>query len=628
MDSKKLEIPSLQNFTANAQNDIGTRTWKLPSAPKIRILYMRYDYTETGSCWRLLFFYQRAIQDTEHPDILLNVGALLHDLGRYPEALDIYDRALYLSPHSGMIHHNRGNTLLALDFCEKAIESYRCAATLMPESPEPLVPMGMAFERLLRHDEAMECYHAALTLDSACAEAHWNRALLLLKLGRFEEGWKEFEWRWKKKGYTTASRSFNAPLWNGECLEGQSILVHTEQAFGDAIQFVRYLPFVAARCGRLVLEAPLPLCELLRMMPSVSEVIPTGAPPPPYDRHVPLMSLPGIFETTAETVPNTVPYLFPPRERLAAWQKLFVSHLALKVGIVWAGRKVPDPFRSCRLSDLAPLAAIRNATFFSLQMDEASKDAASPPPGMSLVDMTGHIGDFADTAACIANLDVVVTIDTSVAHLSGALGKPTFVLLPFVSDWRWMLGRSDSPWYPTMRLFRQSVRGNWQEPVRQLCVAMGKLWTASFRSASRNTTDVPDAAVEVLKNASRIMDEKHFDEAHELLMRLTLEIPGWSPPNVFLGLNYYHKGDIDAAERFFRKAIELDAGCVEGYRCLGLLLNEVQRFEEAAAHFLQAMSLVPDDGELIRFLADAYHGAGNARGRLSLVPDGVGAGAG
>jgi len=563
-----------------------------------------------GGLHEALSCYREALRDVEHPDILLNVGALLHELECYDEALDVYRRALELDPRSARLYHNRGNTLLAQDSCEKAIESYRNAAALLPDSPEPLVPMGMAFERLLRHGEAMECYQAALRRDSACAEAHWNKALLHLKLGQFEAGWKEFDWRWKKKGYTTRLRDFGVPHWRGEHLAGQTIFVHAEQAFGDTIQFVRFLPLVAARCGRLVLEAPLPLCELLRTMPSVSEVIPAGSPIPPCDRHAPLMSLPGVFAATAETIPREVPYLFPPRERLDAWRRLLAPYATLKAGVVWAGRRMPDPRRSCRLADLAPLAELHGITFFSLQMDEASREAASPPTGMRIVDLTGHIRDFADTAALVALLDLVITIDTSVAHLAGALGRPTFVLLPYVSDWRWMLRRSDSPWYPTMRLFRQTTRGSWLEPVREMALAIGGMLGEPTGSQSSRASSLPSSVVERYQTALALFDAQRHDESRALLLEIIDEVSDWSLPVVLLGLNCYQGGDFHHAEQCFKRAIELDPECLAAYRCLGLLFNELERFEEAVSLFLTALSLSPDEGDLPRFLADALYGSG------------------
>ncbi len=564
-----------------------------------------------GQLQDALACYELALKESFRHDILLNMGALLHDLELHTEALHVYGRALELAPDSAPTYHNRANTLLALNQCEEAIQDYQRAAELIPDNPEPLVPMGMAFERLLRHDEAMICYDAALRRDPNCAEAHWNRALLHLKLGRYEEGWEEFEWRWKKRGYTTASRDFGVPAWSGEPLEQQTILVHAEQAFGDTIQFARYLPLVAERCGRLILEVPLPLCELLRTVSGVSDVLPVGSPLPPCDRHVPLMSLPGVFGTTMKTIPRTVPYLSPPSERIKAWQKLLEPYSTFKAGVVWAGRKVPDPLRSCQLTDLAPLASIRGITFFSLQMDDAASQFASPPPGMACVDLTAHIHDFADTATFIAQLDLVITIDTSVAHLSGALGKPTIVLLPYVADWRWMLNCCDSPWYPTMRLFRQSTRGDWREPIQKMVAAIEESLTESGRHAHSRDTNVPPVVMENYHRGVALLDGQRFKEAHALLSQAVQESPRWSPPLVALGLCCYHQGSAAQAEERFRQAIGYDENSVDAYRCLGLLLNEQERYKEATFLFATALSLAPNDCDLRRFLGDAHFGLGN-----------------
>ncbi len=565
-----------------------------------------------GRLQEALAYYALALQENIRSDILLNMGALLHDLELYTEALSVYGHALERSPDSAQLQHNRANTLLALNRCEEAIQGYQKAANLLTDDPEPLIPMGMAMERLLRHEEALECYDTALKRDPDCAEAHWNRSLLHLKLGNYEEGWKEFEWRWKKRGYTTAARDFGVPGWDGEPLEGGTILVHAEQAFGDTIQFSRYLPLVAERCNRLILEVPLPLCELLRSVPGVSDVFPAGSPLSPCDRHVPLMSLPALFATNVDTIPREVPYLGAPTERKKRWQQLIEPYSTFRVGVVWAGRKQPDPLRSCRLSDLAPLTHIPETTFFSLQLDEAASQITSPPLGMTIVDLTSHIHDFADTAALIEHLDLVITIDTSTAHLAGALGKPTYVLLPYIADWRWMLGRSDSPWYPTLRLFRQSSRGDWHGPIREIAATLGKVLTKPDRPACCRDIAVPSgAAMERYHRGVTLLDGRRFDEAHALLAQVAQQSPHWSPPLVALGLCCYHQGSAARAEEYFRKAISCDSHNGEAYRCLGLLMNEQERYGEARVLFSTALSRAPNDCNLQRFLGDALFGMGN-----------------
>ncbi|TWJ18878.1 tetratricopeptide repeat protein [Geobacter argillaceus] len=416
-----------------------------------------------GNLPEALACYSRALNcSPDNPEILLPIGAVLHDLDRYDEALAVYQRIMDLLPASAALYHNRGNTLLALDRFEEAIDSYARALALMPEDAEALVTMGTAFEQLGRYDAAMKCYEEALKRVPACAEAHWNLALALLRRGEYLRGWEEFGWRWQKKGYPTRWREFPAQMWDGRPLHGRTILIHAEQAFGDTIQFARYLPLVALRGGTVIVECPQPLAPLLETIQGVTQVVTAGTPLPHADFHLPLMSLPQLFATTPETIPDQTPYLFPPQERLHRWQARIGSDQRPRIGFVWAGRKSPDPHRSCRLSDLVPLANSANASIYSLQVGEGADQAANPPAGMDLIDLTGNISDFADTAALIAQLDLVISIDTAVAHLAAAMGKRTFILLPFAPDWRWMLGRNDSPWYPTVRLFRQTEPGDWQ----------------------------------------------------------------------------------------------------------------------------------------------------------------------
>lgn len=440
-----------------------------PAATATEELFEGIRSHRDGRLHEALARYARALElSPDNPDILLPMGAALHDLERYDEALGVYRRVMEHAPASAPLYHNRGNTLLALDRFDEAIDSYARALVLMPEDAEALVTMGTAFEQLAQYDNAMKCYEEALRRVPDCAEAHWNLSLALLRRGDFLRGWDEFNWRWQKKGYTTRWREFPAESWDGRPLHGRTILIHAEQAFGDTIQFARYLPMVALRGGKVLVECPQPLVSLLETIDGVAQVVAAGAPLPHADFHLPLMSLPQLFATTLETIPDEIPYLLPPQERLHRWKDLIGPGQRLRIGLVWAGRKKPDPHRTCRLSDLAPLANITNASFYSLQLGEGADQAANPPAGMDLIDLTSHIADFADTAAFIAHLDLVISIDTAVAHLAGAMGKRTLLLLPFAPDWRWMLERGDSPWYRTMHIFRQRTAGNWTDPVRLL----------------------------------------------------------------------------------------------------------------------------------------------------------------
>ncbi len=282
--------------------------------------------------------------------------------------------------------------------------------------------------------------------------------------GAFMDGWQGYEWRWKKS-VPVPRRELPLPLWDGEPLGGKKIILVSEQGAGDAFQFVRYAALVAGRGGTVLVECQsAALKPALERVPMVKEAFVAGETLPQADCYFPLMSLPLLFGTTLENIPTDVPYLIPEPARLESFQRRMGGDGGLKVGIVWAGRQnlVRNRKRTCGLEVFAPLAEIPGVTLYSLQIGPDADQAAPWIAQGKLVDLTSHIRDFADTAALIANLDLVVTIDTSVAHLAGALARPVWTLLHYAPDWRWMLERSDSPWYPTMRLFRQKQPGDWQ----------------------------------------------------------------------------------------------------------------------------------------------------------------------
>ena len=408
--------------------------------------------------------------------LLLHAGAALHGLGRYEEAVASYRKALDSAPDMGEIHNNLGNSLLALGRFTEAADCFLRAAAILITSAVPLAAGATALQALGRIAEAEAACRKAILLDSAFASAHWNLALNLLLQGRYEEGWQEYEWRWRKPDFTSPCRHTDIPLWDGSPLEGRTILLHAEQGFGDAIQFVRYVPLVAERGGTVVIECHPQLVRLFQSVAGVQFVVPFGTALPPFSWQAPLLSLPGIFGTTLQNIPSAHPYLRVSGERRLKWSTLMsVYPMNNRIGLVWAGKKYPDPLRSCRLEDLAPLASVNEGTFFSLQLGDEAGQAVTPPSDMDLVDLTGLIDDFADTAALIEQLDLVITIDTAVAHLAGAMGKQVYLMLPFAPDWRWLLERSDSPWYPKMLIFRQRQPGNWAEVINRLQAALETL---------------------------------------------------------------------------------------------------------------------------------------------------------
>jgi tetratricopeptide (TPR) repeat protein len=422
--------------------------------------------------------YDRALAlRPDHVETLCNRGTTLHELKRFDEALASYDRALALRPDHVDAFGNRGVTLYELKRYEEALASYSRALTLRPDHVETLRNRGATLNKLKQFDEALASYDRALAVEPDYAEAHFNRSLLRLLKGDFAAGWQEYEWRLKTEIRLSSKRNFTQPRWLGEtAIEGKTILLHSEQGFGDTIQFCRYAPLVAERGARVLLEAPLPLKDLVASLAGVAQVISPQEKSPDFDLHCPLPSLPLALGTRIETIPAQVPYITAPPGSLGRWTGLVGPKGKLRIGLAWSGSPThkADAIRSIDLRSLLPLLNI-DAEFISLQKDVRADDATVLKERSDIAHFTDKLDTFADTAAIIANLDLVISVDTSVAHLAGALAKPVWVLLPFVPDFRWLLDREDSPWYPTARLFRQNAPGDWSGVVSHVVVALERL---------------------------------------------------------------------------------------------------------------------------------------------------------
>jgi len=527
----------------------------------------------------------------ENIDAYLRLGNALHETGQYGNAVAVYDRALALGLGTGALHHNRGNSLLELGRWEEAIGSYRHALSLMPTFAEGYVTIATALQSLRKPYEAMASCHRALAIDPACAEAHWNLALTLLQVGEFAQGWQEFEWRWKKRGFTTKPRTFLQPLWDGGPLENRTILIHAEQGFGDTFQFARYLPLLAAQGGTVIVECPESQKTVLAGVPGVTSCIATGDPLPEFDVHLPVMCLPRVFQTRLDTIPREVPYIFPSLELLSSWTEKFGTSDGLRVGLVWAGRKKPDPNRTCPLEYFAPLTEISGVTFYSLQLENEMSGSDDVRQRFCLVDHTAEIRDFSDTAALIAHLDLVLSIDTGVAHLAGALGKETWVLLPYAADWRWMLDRDDSPWYPGMRLFRQECAGDWQSVIASVKEAM-RIRVGKFCAEREvRSSDLEAAYAEGLS----LLQSERVDLAEKPLLRAFLLNP--RIPEVFnaLGVLCREKGLHHEALRFFQNALAHDPEYADCHINLGNVFFGDDRLEEAECAYRKALLVSPED---------------------------------
>ncbi len=399
-----------------------------------------------------------------------NRGVALGHLQRFTEALASYERAIALRPDYAEAHNNRGNALHDLGRPAEALASLDRAIALKPGYADAHYHRGNALRDLYRHAEAVDAYERAVALAPDHAAAHWNLADCRLLLGEFALGWKEYEWRWKLNDRESGRRDFSQPLWLGEPpLEGRTILLHSEMGLGDTLLFCRYAKEVAALGAKVVLETQPPLLPLLVHLDGVTHAVPRGAPLPAFDYHCPLMSLPLAFKTDLRNIPASVPYIRGDPARVATWQAKLGTRGKSRVGLVWGGSAaLRNDRRSMALSEMLPL--VRGwAEWVSLQKEVRETDAALLQARADLIHFGEQLTDFGDTAALVELMDIVVTIDTSVANLAGAMGKPVWILLPWnPHDWRWMLDRADSPWYPTARLFRQSAAGDWASVVDQV----------------------------------------------------------------------------------------------------------------------------------------------------------------
>jgi tetratricopeptide (TPR) repeat protein len=412
--------------------------------------------------------YERALTlRPNHLESHIGLAVVLRDRGQLEEAATRNKRALALVPDHPEAHNNLGVVLVDLGRTEEAITHYERALALQPDRAETHYNLGIAVGREGKYAEALACYGRALTLRPDYAQAHFNRGLALLLTGQLEEGWPEYEWRFAVARH---DRKFDRALWSGEPLEGRSVLIQAEQGLGDTLQFVRYVSAVAERGGRAVLEVPPSLVRLARTASGASQVIAAGDPLPAFDYHCPLLSLPRVFKTNLATIPAAVPYLRAPGEASAAWAERIAIASGLRVGLVWAGTTIG----AIDLRLLQPLWEVSGINWFSLQVGDRSGDI-SLLDSVEIADLSPWLTDFAETAAAVCQLDLVISVDTSVAHLAGALGRPIWILLPYWPDWRWLLDREESPWYPTARLFRQKKVGDWSYVIREVAAALAQM---------------------------------------------------------------------------------------------------------------------------------------------------------
>lgn len=403
---------------------------------------------------------------------LHSFSAFAYQTRKYDIAIDLIEKAISINPNDARSYNNLGSAFKKLGALDDAKVSYQKAVTIKPYYADAHSNLGVILNEQGKLEEAAASYQKAIDIKPDYAEARFNLGVLHLLRGDFETGWEGYAWRWRRVERSDSLRDYDAPQWNGEPLENKHIFIYHEQGFGDHIQFVRYVSALHKKGARITLEAPVALNRLLQCLNNIVTLITPGDTPSEFDYHVPILELPKLFGTTLNTIPQDHSYLQADTVLVKEWAKRLGPKKDFRVGIVWAGKPTHknDKNRSIDPQLFQSLSAVPGVSFYSLQLGR--NDEATRIINPNINDLAPHINDFADTAAIMSNLDLVITVDSAVAHVAGALGIPVWTLLPYIPDWRWLLDRDDSPWYPTMQLFRQKNAGNWSEVMERVISAL------------------------------------------------------------------------------------------------------------------------------------------------------------
>jgi len=649
--SKKPHIPDFYNSIALVLADLGREKEAIEAYGQA--LQLKPDYAEVYFNLGKLFsdkgrldeairhFSQALSIKPNYEKAYNNLGNVLYEKGKIDEAIKNYQQALRLKPDYVGALNNLGNALIYKGDLDEAIQIFEHSIEVNPSSAATYCNFGNALKDLYRFEDAIENYKKAIRLKPDFIKAHFNLSIVFLLLGDFSRGWEEYEWRLKELGKATDyPNRYGLPIWDGSPLEGKTILVYDEQGFGDTLQFVRYLPQLKTMGANIVFETRGPLIPLLKSFLAIDELVDrmTGVKHKnKCDYCIPLLSLPRRFKTSLETIPKEVPYLYAPPQKIENWSPCF-SGEGLRVGVTWAGKSV-----DINLDQFETFARISGVSLYGLQKGEISGQDRELAGKILVTNFGDELKDFSDTAGVIENLDLVISIDTSLAHLAGAMGKPVWVLLPFIPDWRWLLDREDSPWYPTMRLYRQKIRGNWEEAIKRVANSLEQL------AGNHNTLEALDLTVnraEVLyhqgndcydqgrlydsialyQKAVRLrsnfyeaffnmgrayQDLKEFDEAINSYQKAIKLNPDFPQAYYNVGVLFHQKENLPQAISFYRQALSFKTGFAECLNNMGAAYLAMGEVEEAIASFEQALEVTPDYKEALYNLARSFQDMGD-----------------
>ena len=563
-----------------------------------------------------------------------NLGLALKDQGRLGEAVECFRHSVRLNPCYVAGLNNLG---LALNDQDQVAEALACFRQALAENPRHIDAhnnLGGSLMNFGLRAEAREHYEEALRTQPGNGTALWNRSLLRLLEGDFSGGWRDYEHRWTQPGFV--ARHVDRPLWDGSSLEGKTILLHAEQGLGDTIQFLRYAPLVKRRGGTVLFECQPSLVPLCTGVAGIDFLGAAGAALPPFDVQAPLLSVPGILGTTPTTIPAAVPYLRADPGLVAYWTQQMAPLGGFKIGIAWQGSRAHkgDRFRSFSLKQLESLASVAGVKLVSLQKGPGTEQLRGGSPVLDLSERLDLAGAFLDTAAIMMNLDLVITVDSAVAHLGGALAVPVWVALSSAADWRWLLERADSPWYPTMRLFRQQRIGEWQEVFERITMEVSARISNSLKDQGQRAQEVacyrqtltgnPNDAITYNNLAINLRARGELAEAIACYRQALLVNPHLADVHFNLGIALNEHGLPVEAIASYRQALRIDpqhSAARNNLACalndMGVLHKEQGRLEEAGGYFRQALDVDPRH-------VNAHHNLGgvlNEQGELAQAAE-------
>jgi tetratricopeptide (TPR) repeat protein len=523
-----------------------------------------------------------------------NLGILFSDKRAFDRAIECYRKAIAVDPNYAFAWNNLGNAAGYTGRYDESLAAFDEAIRLKPDYAEAYNNRAVTRTQLEDHDAALDDYARALHFRPEYSEAHTNRSLLLLLLAQFRAGWTEYEWRWRGKDLT--DRKYNAQRWNGGPLAGKRILLYAEQGLGDTLNFVRYARELKARGATVYVECPRPLCKLLSRSPGIDRLFHRGQELPPFDYYAPMLAVPGLVGTSLKSMPSAAPYVFPHPELTRKWADRLARYRGtFNIGMVWQGNPQHrgDRKRSIPLKLFAPLAAVPGVRLFSLQKGFGVEQIATAAQEVSLLDL-GNVGvtedGFLRTAAILKNMDLVVAADTSVAHLAGAMGVPVWVAMSTACDWRWMLNREDTPWYPSMRLFRQRGAGEWDDVFGRIVDAVKPLVMA--RLARVVPSDETRRRVKALRDEATVsLRNKQPAEAQQRLEQATQADPDDTAAQHDLGLAHLRQQHFSQAADCFRRVLEHDRHHASASANLGAALLQLRRASEAVDRLREAVRL-------------------------------------